>query len=450
MSTQTRERLERAVAEMQAFNEELGQKSDTNVEDVNRLIRHGEEVDKAQQAHKASESAGRTLDTASRYIAELADAPAGAVKSATDSGLITGPTIGWNGLIAPNGNPLSMFPGTKSIGEAWIESQQYKALDSLKVGDYIPESRSFQTDSFHFDEKALITGGSATSAGAAVFNDLHRPITDLVGYRELTVADLVTHGTTTSDAIDYVTVTARTSGAGMFAETTNVTSSALKPEASLTLAVQTVNVRTIAHWIPITRRAAADAPQVVTLVNAFLRRGLEEKLEDQILNGAGTGEEFQGIIGVTGIQTQDATVGGGGNVFDSIALAISKVRYTAFRRPTGIVMNPLDWYSTDLLLKKESTSIGGNSYVYGDPGASFDQQQNLWGLPVVITPAIAENTALVGDFRQAILWSREGISMYMTDSHADFFLRNVLVILMEMRAALGILDPQAFVKVTNV
>jgi HK97 family phage major capsid protein len=436
MSTQTRERLEKAVHDMQVFADSI--KDSSNVEDVNQLLRHGEEVDRAQAAHKASEAAGKTLETASRYIAELGDAPAGAVKSLNDIG-----------LIAPGNAPAEYFPGTKSIGEAWVESQQFKALDSLKVGGAIPESRKFQTDAWHMDEKALVTGSSATSAGAAVRNDWYQPITDLVGYRQLTVADLVTKGNTTSDAIDYVTVTARTSGAGMVAETTHVTSSALKPESSLTLAVNTVNVRTIAHWIPITRRAAADAPQVVTLVNAFLRIGLEEKLEDQILNGAGTGEEFQGIIGVTGIQTQDATVGGGGNVFDSIALAISKVRYTAYRRPTAIVMNPLDWFSTDVLLKKENTT-GSQVYVYGDPGASFDQQQSLWGLPVVVTPSIAENTALVGDFRQAILWQREGISMYMTDSHSDFFIRNVLVILMEMRAAFGILDPQAFVKVTNV
>lgn len=439
MSTQTRERLERAVAEMQAFDEELGKKSDTNVEDVNRLLRHAEEVDKAQQAHKASESSGRVLDSASRYIAELADAPAGAVKTATDEG-----------LIAPNGQPASMFPGTKSIGEAWVESQQFKALDNYKSGDQIPNSVSgIKTPPWQFDQKALITGGSATSAGAAVRNDIYPPITDLVGYRELTVDDLVTHGSTNSDAVDYVTVTARTNSAGMFAETTNVTSSALKPESSLTLAVATANVRTIAHWIPITRRAAADAPQVVTLVNAFLRRGLEEKLEDQELNGAGTGEEFTGILQTSGIQTQDATVGGGGNTFDSIALAISKIRYAApFGRPSGIVVNPLDWYSTDWLLKKEGTSY--NTYAFADPGAPFGQGQSLWGLPVVVTPVIAQNTALVGDFRQAIRFQREGISMYMTDSHSDFFVRNVLVILAEMRSAFVVLTPSAFVKVTNV
>jgi HK97 family phage major capsid protein len=436
MSTQTRERFEKAVADMSAFAESI--KDSSNVEDINQLLKHGEEVDRLQQAHKASEAAGKQLESASRYIAELSDAPAGAVKSLNDIG-----------LIAPNEQPAGMFPGTKSIGEAWVESQQFKSLDTMKVGGTIPESRSFTTETWTFDQKALVTGGSATSAGAAVFNDVYRPITDLLGFRELTVDDLITHGRTTSDAIDYVTITGRTNSAGMFAETTNVTSSAIKPESSISLAVQTANVRTIAHWIPITRRAAADAPQVVTLVNAFLRRGLEEKLEDQELNGAGTGEEFTGLLNVSGIQTQDATVGGGGNTFDSIALAISKIRYSApYGRPTGIVVNPLDWFSTDWLLKKEGTSL--NTYAFANPGAPFGQGQSLWGLPVVVTPLIAQNTALVGDFRQAIRYEREGISMYMTDSHADFFTRNVLVILAELRSAFVCLVPAAFVKVTNV
>ena len=44
-------------------------------------------------------------------------------------------------------------------------------------------------------------------------------------------------------------------------------------------------VKTIAHWIPITKRAAADAAQVRTLVDNFLRYGLNEELEDQMLTG---------------------------------------------------------------------------------------------------------------------------------------------------------------------
>jgi hypothetical protein len=38
----------------------------------------------------------------------------------------------------------------------------------------------------------------------------------------------------------------------------------------------------------------------------------------------------------------------------------------------------------------------------------------------------------------------------VSDQHADFFTRNLLAILAEMRAAFGVLDPEAFCTVTAV
>ena len=47
-------------------------------------------------------------------------------------------------------------------------------------------------------------------------------------------------------------------------------------------------------------------------------------------------------------------------------------------------------------------------------------------------------------------WAREGISITMSDSHSDFFIRNLLAILGERRDAFGVLDIEAFCKVTGV
>jgi HK97 family phage major capsid protein len=67
-----------------------------------------------------------------------------------------------------------------------------------------------------------------------------------------------------------------------------------------------------------------------------------------------------------------------------------------------------------------------------------------------VTEGLAANTALVGDFTQAVLWEREGVSLMVSDQHSDFFTRNLLAILAEMRAAFGVLDPQAFCTITAV
>jgi HK97 family phage major capsid protein len=68
----------------------------------------------------------------------------------------------------------------------------------------------------------------------------------------------------------------------------------------------------------------------------------------------------------------------------------------------------------------------------------------LHGLPVVESEAIAAGVGLVGDFRKAVIWDREQASITATDSHADFFIRNLVAILAEERLAFGVRRPAAF------
>lgn len=357
---------------------------------------------------------------------------------------------------------LAMNTQGKTFGQLFTESDAYGDF----VGRYskngvIPNAvKGVQSQPFSgIDLKTLITGSSATSAGAAVRNDLYAPITDLVGERELTVRDLVTKGSTTSDTVEFVRVTSKTNNAAPTAEATNAdpgtstantttgavttaAASGVKPESAMDLEVVSTSVKTIAHWIPITKRAASDASQVRTLVDNFLRYGLNEELEDQILSGSGAGENFTGILNTAGI----STVGSAGTDIDAIVDAIKTVRVTGRRKPTALVVHPNDWYSAGFLTAKDTQ---GN-YLVGDPRATVEQLNTLWGLQVVVSEAIAENTALVGDFRQSVLWEREGVSLMVSDQHADFFTRNLLAILAEMRAAFGTLDPAAYCTVTAV
>jgi HK97 family phage major capsid protein len=73
----------------------------------------------------------------------------------------------------------------------------------------------------------------------------------------------------------------------------------------------------------------------------------------------------------------------------------------------------------------------------------------MWGLPVAVTTSCPDDTALVGDFTKAVLWLREGAQVLATDSHSDFFIKNLVALLAEMRAAFGVLMPTAFCRVTS-
>lgn len=352
---------------------------------------------------------------------------------------------------------MDMRPKGKTFGQLFTESEQYGDFIKRYGGreGVIKDSvKGIQSAPFQWDGKALITGASSTSAGAFVVSDEYPTVTDLVGERELTVDDLVTKGNTDSDTIEYVRITGKTNNAAPVAEATSaallasveaggVTDAAggLKPESALTLERVSTTVKTIAHWMPMTKRAASDASQVRTLVDNFLLYGLAEELEDQELNGAGTGENFEGIMTAV-----SQSVGSAGTDIDAIVDGIRTVRVTGRRRPTAVVFHPNDWYSTGFLLAKDSA---GN-YIIGDPRASVEQLNTLWGLRVVVSEAQTENTALVGAFNWAVRWAREGAMISVSDSHMDFFTRNLLAILAERRDAFGILDVQAWCKVTAV
>jgi HK97 family phage major capsid protein len=70
----------------------------------------------------------------------------------------------------------------------------------------------------------------------------------------------------------------------------------------------------------------------------------------------------------------------------------------------------------------------------------------LWGLPVIESEGMTEGVAVVADWRLAVLWDRMRVSISVSNQHSDFFIRNLVAILAEMRAAFGVLRPAAFVE----
>lgn len=438
-----REQLERLVTEMRAFADECDEKGEVTSEDREKLDKMGKDVTALVESIKSEATASGTIDMAKAFLGELAGASSKPQDNPVDSA---------SGIIDPKG---------LTLGEAFVKSPAYEEfLGQFKGADgrirEVTNIKSATHDVEGFFGKDVVTGASATSGGAFVTPSRYGPVTDLVGVRETTIRDLCTNITINSDTFEFVQVTGKTNNAATVAEATtaadptaNTTTGDLedaagagtKPESAMTFAVVSTPVETIAHLMPITRRAAADAPQVRQLIDQFLLEGLAEEEEDQILNGDGTSPNLDGILQTTGINT----VGSAGTDIDAIVDAIREIRADR-RRPTGLVVHPNDWYSTGFLLAKDAN---GN-YLLGDPRASVDQLNTLWGLQVVVTEAMTENTALVGDFRQAVVADRQQSAIYVTDSHKDWFGRNLLAVLAEERLALGVLDPEAFCTVTAV
>ncbi|MBZ3909418.1 phage major capsid protein [Streptomyces acidiscabies] len=203
----------------------------------------------------------------------------------------------------------------------------------------------------------------------------------------------------------------------------------------------TTTLKTVAHWVPITRQAADDNSQLMGYINGRLTYGLEYKMDREILTGNGT-TEMQGILTTPGIGSYQPGVGS----TDVKLITVRKAKTQgelALYPPTAIVLNPMDWQ--DIELDEDDNGQFRVIANVTDPGAPM----RLWGLTVVTTVAMAAGTALLGGFRTgATLWERQGITILMTDSHADYFTANTLVILAERRANVAVHTPQAFVRIT--
>lgn len=197
-----------------------------------------------------------------------------------------------------------------------------------------------------------------------------------------------------------------------------VAEGALKPEADITLELKTLTLNTYAHWEAITRQALADIPRIQSIIDGKLRRGVLAKLESEAATTLSSATS--GIPVVTGATT---TLG-------LIRQAVATVQADGYQ-PTVLAMNPADLANADL--DAMLTTLNGPM-----------QTPNYWGLTPVAAGAIPAGTAYVGDFNAGLTWfDRTGTEVFLSDSHADFFIRNQLVILAEARAAFAVTEPVA-------
>lgn len=282
--------------------------------------------------------------------------------------------------------------------------------------------------------KSLLTGASSTSAGAFVVNDRTGIYDPATYHRPITLLDLIPRMSTTSDTVEWVVQTGLTNSAAETAEATTQSDGA-KPESTMSYAVKSAPVVNIAHWVAITRRALADAGQVRGYVENDLRYGIAERLEDQVYGGAGTGADLTGIEQTTGTTTQEWDT----DILKTTRFARTKVRTMGRATPNAYVLHPTDWQTIDLLQDNEARYFFGGPAAIGNP--------RLWGLPVVESEALTAGAGLVADFNLCRLWDREQTSIMVTDSHDDFFIRNIVVLLAEMRVAFGVIRPAAFVEI---
>lgn len=302
--------------------------------------------------------------------------------------------------------------------------------DAVTSADELKEfqGRGWQGSCRIVHERKAVTSAS-NSAGAAIGPD-HRPEIAAMARRRPTIVNLLGRSATTSNSVEFSRQTGRTNNAATVAE------AALKPESDLALTPVVAPVRTVAHHLTISRQAFEDAPLLADFINNELSFGLDMKLEQEVLFGDGTGQHLHGLIPqatafAAPFAITDATPA------DIILQAIAQTQLSDLPA-TGIVLNSGDWAKMMALKATDGTYLGGGPWGM--------QQPMLWGLPVVATPSMGEGDFLVGNFQQAAtLYERMATEVLISSEHSDYWVRNLLSIRAELRAAMAVKNPLALI-----
>lgn len=274
------------------------------------------------------------------------------------------------------------------------------------------------------------TVGAGRSAGTSLVAGTRVPGIFGLAERQMTIRDLLMPGQTNSNSIEYVKETGYTNNAAPVAE------GAAKPYSDLTFNMATAPVRVLAHMFKASRQILDDAPALRSYIDGRARYGLRFVEENQLLNGAGTGQNLLGLVPQATAFSAPFTPTAS-TAIDRVRLAILQAALSEFPA-TGIVLHPTDW--TKIQLTKDA---GGN-YIIGNPQSSL--AKTLWNLPVVDTQAMTAGKMLVGGFAYAAqIFDRMEIEVLLSSENVDDFEKNMFSIRAEERLGLAVYRPESLI-----
>ena len=311
---------------------------------------------------------------------------------------------------------------TLSWGQSFVESEQFK--EAQQAGSLRGKSR--------VEVKNTILGESGGDPENTLVPQDRLPGIVPGAFRALTILDFVPMGATSSNQIEY---TREASWSNASAETIE---GATKPESDLTFELVNDPVRTIAHWLRVSRQVLDDAPALSSYIDRRLRHGVRQRLQRQIVQGGGVSPNLAGVTS-TGRHTA-FTPESGDQALDSM----NRAKYAiigADYAPNFIWINPADWGVIERLKASDDSYLAG-----GGAALSYINQGMtpvVWGVPVVSSNDIPEGQFVMGDTNAMQLFMRQGAVVEMFEQDADNVTQNLITVRAEVRGAFAVFTPQA-------
>jgi len=219
-----------------------------------------------------------------------------------------------------------------------------------------------------------------------------------------------------------------------------VAEAAAKPLNTYDPAMVTERVKTIATYFDAGRQVLEDWTELEGILRSLGSYKVNAEEDTQILFGANTGENFNGLT--TQAQAWSLsylTAGDGYKYFDIVAGAINQIADDDELDPSFVVVHPTDWW------KMRRTKDSTGQYILGNPQEMV--APSLWGLNVIPTTQMTQGYFVVGNgtAQGAELRDRMGVEVMISTEHASNFTSNLVTIRIEKRSCLCVYRPNAYV-----
>ena len=324
----------------------------------------------------------------------------------------------------------------KSAGDLFVASEIYTGLKAAGRGN----------DQVFLIEKKDITNLPA-SAGA-----LSRPDRDPEVYRNpnrpTRIRDLIPSTPADSGSVEFMRQNVFTNNAAPQGTVAGEGGGEFvaKAESVITWELIVLPVPTIAHWVPASRQVLSDAPMLKSLIDIDLDYGLQLESDNQLLLGDGTGQNMTGLlvdadietVGELPIGTAAADVPAA--MIDHIRAAVTNCQTNEYYNVNGVVLNPVDWG-----ILETAKATDGHYLMISMPQEGSEPK--IWRMPVVVTNAMPVDNFILGDWIMGSkIRDREQVEVRVSESHADYFVKNGVAILAEERYVLTTPRPLAYTK----
>ena len=246
--------------------------------------------------------------------------------------------------------------------------------------------------------------------------------------RPLMVSDIIQWGTTSSNMVDWIERDQKTDAAAMRAE------GGLMQEGDVSYIEKHTMVKIASEYMKVTNESLKDVDFLASEINSELLEDIRILIDNQLLNGDGTGNNLSGIIpfadpfnaGSFAGQVEEA------NEADVLRVAINQIHVAGQGTwmPNYILMHPTDLAKLDLL------KVTDGQYIE----VPFYDGSTVVRVPIISNVGIGEGNYLVGDFSRAKAFLRDGLTIRVWDQNDDDPLYNRSTVTGNIRLAFRIKD----------